>query len=160
MNMSAGSTPDSSHVGRVWLGKGTGILCPRRPQGRYGEGRGPDRGFAQPLGRERVEGRQLEHRRRVVSRRYVANASGLTGGSLTQLHAAFSNKILTSARNGELIMWDLNKTGSSKYGECFPDHTDSVRSLCALGIFQKDASATTLGRYTSFSTHQSCKVTA
>lgn len=30
---------------------------------------------------------------------------------------AFSNKILTSARNGELIMWDLNKNGLSKYGK-------------------------------------------
>jgi WD repeat-containing protein 24 len=29
----------------------------------------------------------------------------------------FSNKILTSARNGELIMWDLNKSGPTKYGE-------------------------------------------
>jgi hypothetical protein len=29
----------------------------------------------------------------------------------------FNNKILTSARNGELIMWDLNKMGSTKYGE-------------------------------------------
>lgn len=33
---------------------------------------------------------------------------------------AFSNKILTSARNGELIMWDLNKSGPTKYGE-LPD---------------------------------------
>lgn len=31
----------------------------------------------------------------------------------------FSNKILTSARNGELIVWDLNKSGTSKYGEHF-----------------------------------------
>src|ERR1700691_4458970 len=35
---------------------------------------------------------------------------------------AFSNKILTSARNGELIMWDVNKSaggggGGSKIGE-------------------------------------------
>ncbi|KAF9807356.1 hypothetical protein IEO21_08250 [Rhodonia placenta] len=30
-------------------------------------------------------------------------------------HNTFSNKILTSARNGELIMWDLNKSGPSKY---------------------------------------------
>ena len=30
----------------------------------------------------------------------------------------FDNKILTSARNGELIMWDLNKPGPTKYGEC------------------------------------------
>jgi hypothetical protein len=29
----------------------------------------------------------------------------------------YDNKILTSARNGELIMWDLIKLGPSKYGE-------------------------------------------
>jgi hypothetical protein len=29
----------------------------------------------------------------------------------------FNNKILTSARNGDLIMWDLNKSGPSKFGE-------------------------------------------
>lgn len=29
----------------------------------------------------------------------------------------YSNKILTSARNGELIMWDLNKAGPSKCGK-------------------------------------------
>lgn len=28
----------------------------------------------------------------------------------------FSNKILTSARNGEIITWDLNKNGNAKYG--------------------------------------------
>lgn len=28
----------------------------------------------------------------------------------------FNNKILTSARNGELILWDLNKSGVTKYG--------------------------------------------
>lgn len=32
------------------------------------------------------------------------------------LELVFSNKILTSARNGELIMWDLNKSGSTKLG--------------------------------------------
>ncbi|KAL0060378.1 SEA (Seh1-associated) complex subunit [Marasmius tenuissimus] len=31
-------------------------------------------------------------------------------------HGQYSNKVLTSARNGELLMWDLNKTGSTKYG--------------------------------------------
>ena len=30
----------------------------------------------------------------------------------------FNSKILTSARNGELIMWDLNKSGVTKYGTC------------------------------------------
>ena len=29
---------------------------------------------------------------------------------------AYNHKILTSARNGELIMWDLNQSGNSKYG--------------------------------------------
>lgn len=33
------------------------------------------------------------------------------------LETAFSNKILTSSRNGDLIMWDLNKSGSTKYGQ-------------------------------------------
>ena len=28
----------------------------------------------------------------------------------------FNNKILTSARNGELILWDLNKSGVTKFG--------------------------------------------
>lgn len=31
----------------------------------------------------------------------------------------FNNKVLTGARNGELIMWDIAKNGRSKYGE-FP----------------------------------------
>jgi hypothetical protein len=30
--------------------------------------------------------------------------------------AGYDNKILTSARNGDLIMWDLNKAGNAKYG--------------------------------------------
>lgn len=30
----------------------------------------------------------------------------------------YNNKILTSARNGDLIMWDLDKPGSTKYGTC------------------------------------------
>lgn len=40
-------------------------------------------------------------------------------GSCASVYLVFNNKILTSARNGELIMWDLNKSGSSKYG-AFP----------------------------------------
>ena len=39
------------------------------------------------------------------------------GGRLCGVNEAFNNKILTSARNGELIMWDLNKNGNSKLGE-------------------------------------------
>lgn len=30
--------------------------------------------------------------------------------------SGFNNKILTSARNGELIMWDINMSGNTKYG--------------------------------------------
>lgn len=30
----------------------------------------------------------------------------------------YNNKILTSARNGDLIMWDLDKPGGTKYGRC------------------------------------------
>jgi hypothetical protein len=39
------------------------------------------------------------------------------------IKVVFNHKILTSARNGDLIMWDLNKTGPSKYGERFWDTT-------------------------------------
>ncbi|KAI0082042.1 hypothetical protein K474DRAFT_1671564 [Panus rudis PR-1116 ss-1] len=34
---------------------------------------------------------------------------------VTWAYGSFSNKVLTSARNGELIMWDLQKQGPSKY---------------------------------------------
>ena len=131
VSASARSTPDPPHVGRLWLwlclGEGLGVTGvvgqPERPQVRDGQGRTPDRGLAQHVGRERAEGRQLEHRRRVVPWRYVATARirgfavGTLGSSRERGGEAFSNKILTSARNGELVMWDLNKNGSSKYGE-------------------------------------------
>ena len=75
------STPDPPHVGRLWLwlclGEGLGVTGvvgqPERPQVRDGQGRTPDRGLAQHVGRERAEGGQLEHRRRVVPWRYVTN---------------------------------------------------------------------------------------
>ncbi|KAJ7097842.1 hypothetical protein B0H15DRAFT_920560 [Mycena belliarum] len=44
-------------------------------------------------------------------------------------HGLFNHKILTSARNGELIMWDLNKTGPSKYERKTKDHSRSVHKL-------------------------------
>lgn len=44
-------------------------------------------------------------------------------------HNTFSNKILTSARNGELIMWDLNKSGPSKYERRTRDHSRSIHAL-------------------------------
>jgi hypothetical protein len=35
----------------------------------------------------------------------------------TTVQIVFSNKILTSSWNGELVKWDLNKQGPSKVGE-------------------------------------------
>ncbi|KAM5544402.1 hypothetical protein V8D89_002062 [Ganoderma adspersum] len=51
-------------------------------------------------------------------------------------HGAFSNKILTSARNGELVMWDLNKNGSSKYERRVRDHARSIHVLQYSPILQ------------------------
>jgi hypothetical protein len=51
-------------------------------------------------------------------------ASGYDSNACMMLiKIVFNHKILTSARNGELIMWDLNKTGQSKYGEQSEDKT-------------------------------------
>ncbi|TFK63945.1 WD40 repeat-like protein [Pluteus cervinus] len=41
----------------------------------------------------------------------------------------FDNKILTSARNGELIMWDLNKSGPTKYERRAKDHIRSINKI-------------------------------
>ncbi|KAI0044133.1 WD40 repeat-like protein [Auriscalpium vulgare] len=41
----------------------------------------------------------------------------------------FHNKVLTSARNGELIMWDLNKMGPSKYERRVRLHTRAIHKL-------------------------------
>jgi hypothetical protein len=53
----------------------------------------------------------------------VAWCSGSTCSRSVVTHFAntstdHNNKILTSARNGDLIMWDLNKSGNTKYGRC------------------------------------------
>ncbi|KAI6119652.1 hypothetical protein EDD17DRAFT_1605846 [Pisolithus thermaeus] len=42
---------------------------------------------------------------------------------------SYSSKILTSARNGELIMWDLNKAGSTKYEMKTKNHVRSIHKL-------------------------------
>jgi len=44
-------------------------------------------------------------------------------------HGTFDSKILTSARNGELIMWDLNKPTISKYERRTRDHSRSIHAL-------------------------------
>ncbi|KAK7020532.1 WD-repeats-region domain-containing protein [Favolaschia claudopus] len=49
-------------------------------------------------------------------------------------HGLFNHKVLTSARNGDLIMWDLNKTGASKYERKTKDHSRSVHKLAVSHI--------------------------
>ncbi|KAH9481800.1 GATOR complex protein WDR24 [Psilocybe cubensis] len=44
-------------------------------------------------------------------------------------HGQFNNKILTSARNGELILWDLNKSGVTKYERRTKDHIRSIHKM-------------------------------
>jgi len=51
-------------------------------------------------------------------------------------YGSFSNKILTSARNGELIMWDLNKSGPSKYERRSKVHIRSINKLSVSHIVQ------------------------
>ncbi|VDB85195.1 unnamed protein product [Peniophora sp. CBMAI 1063] len=41
----------------------------------------------------------------------------------------FDHKVLTSARNGDLLMWDLNKLGVSKYEKRARDHFRSINRL-------------------------------
>ncbi|KAJ3553895.1 hypothetical protein NM688_g3378 [Phlebia brevispora] len=51
-------------------------------------------------------------------------------------HGTYSNKILTSARNGELIMWDLNKTGPSKYERRVKEHARAILNIAYSPILQ------------------------
>lgn len=44
--------------------------------------------------------------------------------------SALSNKILTTARNGELIMWDINKSGASKLGASSPFNGETTFLKC------------------------------
>ncbi|THH27980.1 hypothetical protein EUX98_g6214 [Antrodiella citrinella] len=61
------------------------------------------------------------------------NGSGLKIDSaatdVVWCHGPYSSKILTSARNGELILWDLNRSGNSKYERRARDHVRSIHTL-------------------------------
>ncbi|KAF9653438.1 WD40 repeat-like protein [Thelephora ganbajun] len=48
---------------------------------------------------------------------------------MADLEVVFSNKILTSARNGEIITWDLNKNSTAKYERRARDHTRAIHRL-------------------------------
>ncbi|KAJ3890938.1 hypothetical protein GG344DRAFT_48434 [Lentinula edodes] len=71
---------------------------------------------------------------RIEASRNLWDGSGLKIDSSSTCVAwcreEYKNKILTSARNGELIMWDINKSGS-KYERKSKDH---IRSIHALSI--------------------------
>ncbi|KAJ7125451.1 hypothetical protein C8R43DRAFT_1030196 [Mycena crocata] len=75
---------------------------------------------------------------RVDASRNMWEGSGLKIDSATTdvawCHGLFNHKILTSARNGELIMWDLNKTGPSKYERKTKDHLRSIHKLAVSHI--------------------------
>ncbi|KAI9433933.1 hypothetical protein H4582DRAFT_2112706 [Lactarius indigo] len=70
---------------------------------------------------------------RIDASRNLWNGSGLKMESVSTDVAwgrgSYDNKILTSARNGELIMWDLNKIGPSKYERRTRQHLRSIHVL-------------------------------
>ncbi|PAV21322.1 WD40 domain containing protein [Pyrrhoderma noxium] len=67
-----------------------------------------------------------------VSKNFLSGSSLKADSALTDVvwcHKSFDNKILTSARNGDLILWDLNKSGSLKYERKTKGHTRSINKL-------------------------------
>ncbi|KAJ2914600.1 hypothetical protein MD484_g5846, partial [Candolleomyces efflorescens] len=71
---------------------------------------------------------------RIDSSRNFWDNSGLkidsTSTDVAWGHGLFNNKILTSARNGELILWDIsNKSGVVKYERRTKDHTRAINKL-------------------------------
>ncbi|KAL6299508.1 hypothetical protein BKA93DRAFT_805989 [Sparassis latifolia] len=97
----------------------------------------PTPGLSTPIDHKYVIGRGGH---RIEASRNFWEGSGLKIDSATTDvawgHGIFSNKILTSARNGELIMWDLNKPGSSKYERRARDHVRSIHALSYSSIVQ------------------------
>ncbi|ESK95845.1 wd repeat-containing protein 24 [Moniliophthora roreri MCA 2997] len=68
-----------------------------------------------------------------ASKNYWEGSGLKTDSAFTDVawcHGLYNNKILTSARNGELIMWDLNKAESIKYERRAKDHLRSIHSVC------------------------------
>ncbi|KAL4080472.1 hypothetical protein J3A83DRAFT_4199450 [Scleroderma citrinum] len=75
---------------------------------------------------------------RIEASRNMWEGSGLKIDSASTdvawCHGAYNHKILTSARNGELIMWDLNQSGNSKYERKMKDHVRSVHKVSCSSI--------------------------
>ncbi|KAH9977109.1 hypothetical protein BGW80DRAFT_1287386 [Lactifluus volemus] len=70
---------------------------------------------------------------RIDASRNLWTGSGLkmesTSTDVAWGRGSYDNKILTSARNGELIVWDLNKLGPSKYERRIRLHFRSIHVL-------------------------------
>ncbi|EGN95979.1 hypothetical protein SERLA73DRAFT_93871 [Serpula lacrymans var. lacrymans S7.3] len=70
---------------------------------------------------------------RIDSTRNLWDGSGLKMDSASTDvawgYGAFDRKILTSARNGDLIMWDIDKSGQSKFERRTRDHVRSIQKL-------------------------------
>ncbi|KAG0696924.1 hypothetical protein DFH29DRAFT_812461 [Suillus ampliporus] len=70
---------------------------------------------------------------RIEASRNIWDGSGLKIDSantdVAWCHGSYDNKILTSARNGDLIMWDLNRAGNAKYERKTKNHIRSIHKL-------------------------------
>ncbi|KAG2341601.1 hypothetical protein BDR05DRAFT_888115 [Suillus weaverae] len=70
---------------------------------------------------------------RIEASRNIWDGSGLKIDSASTdvawCHGSYNNKILTSARNGDLIMWDLNRAGNAKYERKTKFHIRSIHKL-------------------------------
>ncbi|KAG1739394.1 uncharacterized protein EDB91DRAFT_1134938 [Suillus paluster] len=70
---------------------------------------------------------------RIEASRNIWDGSGLKIDSASTdvawCHGSYDNKILTSARNGDLIMWDLNRAGNAKYERKTKNHIRSIHKL-------------------------------
>ncbi|KAH9910400.1 uncharacterized protein BXZ73DRAFT_93801 [Epithele typhae] len=96
-------------------------------------------GLSSPSGTEHKSVTGRGGHRIDASRNYWEGSGLKVDSSSTDVvwcHGAFSNKILTGARNGELIMWDLNKGGSSKYERRIRDHARAIHALQYSPILQ------------------------
>lgn len=94
---------------------------------------------------ERDESQTLDHKsavgrggHRIEASRNLWEGSGLKLDSastdVSWCHGSYNHKILTSARNGELIMWDLNQSGNSKYERKTKNHVRSIHKLSCSSI--------------------------
>ncbi|KAF9782978.1 hypothetical protein BJ322DRAFT_186081 [Thelephora terrestris] len=82
---------------------------------------------------EPEQGEKKETGLRVEASRNFWEGSGLKiDSSSTDVvwgHGAYSNKILTSAKNGEIITWDINKSSHVKYERRARDHTRAIHRI-------------------------------